>query len=186
MPIGLILGSSSSIVLAFRGTQTKEELIAIDGDAFPSTPSWASSWYYGHKGFLWLYDQIRTEVLQLLSNTDFSGGKKFYLTGHSLGGGLATVCAVDLHVNYSATYPVPTVYTYGSPRVGTYIKFAQNFNADLGAKSYRVARPGDLITKVPILPFYHVNQLFSLEGSVPDGDWMKHAMKDYLVLLNPA
>jgi len=50
------------------------------------------------------------------------------VTGHSLGGAVATLTAAELSTN--TNYNVADVYTYGEPRVGNK-KFADWFNKKL-------------------------------------------------------
>lgn len=55
-----------------------------------------------HSGFLAAYDAIRPQVWMLLDaitcSKDDTGGEpwRVYITGHSLGGALATLCAYEL------------------------------------------------------------------------------------------
>lgn len=52
-----------------------------------------------HKGFLTAYDTVRSKVASLLDfiTADGSQGEwRVYVTGHSLGGALATLCAYEL------------------------------------------------------------------------------------------
>ncbi len=55
-------------------------------------------------------------------------GKPLYVAGHSMGGALATLCAIDL--KFAFGIPDVRVYTYGSPRVGNDI-FARFFAANI-------------------------------------------------------
>ena len=55
-------------------------------------------------------------------------GKPLYVAGHSMGGALATLCAIDL--KFAFGLPDVRVYTYGSPRVGNDI-FASFFAANI-------------------------------------------------------
>lgn len=68
-----------------------------------------------HDGFLAAYlsvsEQTNGYVNALMSQYS---GYNLVVTGHSLGGALATLSALNL----SSTYPDITVYTFGSPRVG--------------------------------------------------------------------
>jgi len=69
------------------------------------------------------------------------------LTGHSLGGAMATFSALDIQSNVK---PVKmNVVTFGSPRVGNE-KFVQFWNKKLGRNSMRVVNRFDI---VPHLPF---------------------------------
>ena len=82
-------------------------------------------------------------------------GKRFdrrlFITGHSLGAGLATLAAADLASQGAAHSP--TTYTFGSPRVGDK-QFASKYNALTAATSFRIANTCDLVTAIPFpVPF---------------------------------
>jgi Lipase (class 3) len=52
-----------------------------------------------HSGFLGAYDAVRARVLRLLElilGGDRSGPWRVMVTGHSLGGALATICSYEL------------------------------------------------------------------------------------------
>jgi hypothetical protein len=83
------------------------------------------------------------------------------VTGHSLGGALATFLTLDVALNTSCRAPVS--YTYASPRTGDHL-FAGSYNAAIPA-SYRIANRQDLVPKLPPilpLPYEHVNTEYEL------------------------
>ena len=73
--------------------------------------------------------------------------KKLYITGHSLGGGMATLAAG--RQQQRCVY----LYTYGSPRVGNK-EYGFNFNVNC----YRVQNNNDIVPRVPpwILGYKHI------------------------------
>jgi Lipase (class 3) len=85
------------------------------------------------------------------------GTRTLWITGHSLGAGLATLVAE--RAARDAGFDVRGVYTYGSPRVGD-IQFKQNYEArGLSAKTYRVIYDIDVVQKIPPGHAYaHVGQ----------------------------
>ena len=89
--------------------------------------------------------------------TCLSAATSVIVTGHSLGGALATLCAVDVQYNFSSKAAL-SVYTFGAPRVGNH-GFRESFNRRVPA-SDRFFYGMDL---VPALPrpwqgYSHVNQ----------------------------
>jgi len=81
--------------------------------------------------------------------------------GHSLGGALATLLALDVGLNTSCR--ALNAYTFASPRVGDHI-FAAFYNACVPF-SYRIANRQDLVPKLPPilpLPYEHVNTQYEL------------------------
>jgi triacylglycerol lipase len=85
-------------------------------------------------------------------------GRLLHVTGHSLGGALATLAA--LRLQKERLYPVQTVYTYGSPRAGD-SDFALAFDALLGTRCHRVVNNEDLVTRVPMrsMGYKHIGQI---------------------------
>jgi hypothetical protein len=72
--------------------------------------------------------------------------KPLFITGHSLGGALAILCAQLLERN---GITAQAVYTFGQPRVGD-CKYAAAYNALLGAKTFRLVYENDLVPHVPL------------------------------------
>jgi pimeloyl-ACP methyl ester carboxylesterase len=67
------------------------------------------------------------------------------ICGHSLGGALATLLALDVAAN--TVYTGPAVYTYGSPRTGDSL-FAGTYD-QVVKNSYRVANRLDIVPALP-------------------------------------
>jgi len=80
------------------------------------------------------------------------GGKisnpRIYITGHSLGGALATLFTKKL-VEIGLSHHIAGLYTYGSPRVGNDI-FKKHFEGELGRRMFRFVFAGDVVSKLPI------------------------------------
>jgi triacylglycerol lipase len=71
-----------------------------------------------------------------------------FITGHSLGGALATLATVHIAKHYLTVHPgfnKPILYTYASPRVGD--KAFASYFQDL--QCYRIANSEDLVVAVP-------------------------------------
>lgn len=105
------------------------------------------------------------------------------ICGHSLGGALATLLALDVAAN--GKFLQPTVYTYASPRTGD-PQFADTYN-QVVPKTCRVANRFDLVPKVPLPPLYeHVQTLFELNPMlrVKMDLLCEHHLTSYLYLLS--
>lgn len=70
------------------------------------------------------------------------GNRKVWITGHSLGGALAGVCAAQCEM-YDAI-PVHAVYTYGQPRFAD-SQLAAKVSQQLGDKYYRIVNNQDAV-----------------------------------------
>ncbi|MBN6062870.1 lipase family protein [Aggregatibacter actinomycetemcomitans] len=130
-------------VIAVRGThEFWHDGVIIDGDAEQIKPD-SDFNIKGefHKGF---YIQARAIINADLFKIFFSQikGKELYLTGHSLGGAVATILAAYLYEKGLK----PLLYTYGSPRVGN-VHFA-NYYANRFTH-FRHVNGGDIVPAVP-------------------------------------
>jgi len=111
------------------------------------------------------------------------------ICGHSLGGALATLLALDVVANTSFTDSA--VYTYASPRTGD-PSFVRTFD-HVVQTTCRIANRLDLVPKLPLPPLYdHVAGLFEINPvvfSVPPKVLVKpdiacqHILSTYLHLL---
>lgn len=85
-----------------------------------------------HKGFLEIYssvgENIRSEILKLRGQLR---NLQVVCTGHSLGAGLATVCAHDLE--HTCVGVNPFCYPFCSPKTGN-LAFARNYDLNIGSK----------------------------------------------------
>ena len=112
------------------------------------------------------------------------------ICGHSLGGALATLLALDVAAN--TNYKDLAVYTYASPRTGG-PQFAATYN-DVVPETFRVAGRLDLVPKLPLPPLYdHVLGLYDLASvqlGIPPKVLVKpdlvcqHILPTYLHLLS--
>ncbi|AJS61431.1 lipase family protein [Paenibacillus sp. IHBB 10380] len=139
---GFILESPQEIIIAFRGTSSTTNWIS-NIIASQKRFKYIKEDCLTHRGFTDIYSSARSKITFALSR--LSPDKTLYITGHSLGAALATLCAIDIAANTS--YISPNLFTYGSPRVGdptftkTFTKYVRN--------SYRIANPFDVVTHAP-------------------------------------
>lgn len=102
-----------------------------------------------HHGFSELSEQFitSTRLLDLLRRCGEDQGLKreVYLGGHSLGGALANILAVELKRH---AVNVRGIYTYGTPRVGG-TAWVQFFTRMFPGQSFQWRHPHDPITQVP-------------------------------------
>eukprot|EP01135_Chromosphaera_perkinsii_P007866 Nk52_evm58s1020 gene=Nk52_evmTU58s1020 len=97
-----------------------------------------------HQGFWESYCRLR-KILCLLVIQHWKEDMDYcWITGHSLGGALASLLAFEI----SCKYGIPSiVYTFGSPRVGNRA-FASKFNVAV-PRCYRICMDGDVVTGLP-------------------------------------
>ncbi|MDF2921858.1 MAG: lipase [Paenibacillaceae bacterium] len=139
---GFIIESPREIVIAFRGTSSRNDWIS-DAMAAQIKFKYVRGTCLVHRGFANIYASARKGIHSALAK--LPPDKSLTVTGHSLGAALATLCALDLAVNTPSRSP--KLFTYGSPRVGD-PAFARVFSQNVSS-SYRFANPFDLVTHAP-------------------------------------
>jgi predicted lipase len=141
--------ATKTAVVSIRGTKTIWEWIAdIDAVPVPYLPVFGSGLV--HMGFQVVYEHIRGSIANLLK-TNCQGAQNIWVTGHSLGGALAVLCAFDVLKNVKLG-PVPKLYTFAGPRVGA-PDFTGNFKGAI-PDCYRVVNFLDVVPQVPLPPAY--------------------------------
>ncbi|KAG5400391.1 hypothetical protein IGI04_014998 [Brassica rapa subsp. trilocularis] len=178
------------VVIAFRGTeQTKWKDLQTDLMLVPVglNPERIGGDFKEevqvHSGFLSAYDSVRIRIISLLKLAigyiddvaEREDKWHVYVTGHSLGGALATLLAIELASSQLAKRGAITVtmYNFGSPRVGNK-KFADVYNQKV-KDSWRVVNHRDIIPTVPRLMGYcHVaHPVYLAAGEVQNMDFQK-------------
>lgn len=168
--IGLILQAATSgdVVIAIRGTEGIQEWIHDAEFDLVTCPFLAGA---GHTddGFTAMYLSMTTSLDPTCPSVTRSvAGLAFpnpvtsmTICGHSLGGALATLLALDMAAN--TVFKKLTVYTYASPRTGD-PQFAATYN-QVVPNTFRIAGRLDLVPKLPLPQLYeHVLGLYELNS----------------------
>lgn len=137
---------SDLAVLAFRGTQKDLRDIITDLQfRMYSNPDGTRT----HTGFGTAFSHIKDEVREAVSKLD--SGLPLYITGHSLGGALATIAASQL-----SSDQIAACYTFGAPRVGN-LEFSRIIKVPI----YRIVNSTDIVARVPLMVagYTHVGDL---------------------------
>ena len=157
-PFAYIFTKPKIALIIFTGTVFVDEWIE-DLDLSQTAPIALKGYKKGvlcHSGFYNIYStlqkQIRDEVINL-------GSVSIYISGHSLGGALATLCAYDL------AYLKPKLFTYGSPRVFN-TKGSQILNEEI-SEIQRVYNTEDIFTTVPLPLAFDENYEHVANGGLP-------------------
>lgn len=158
---GFVAVDAENTVVAFRGTENQEIRDWITN---------LGSKYYGtkvgrgrvHHGFATAWRSVRDTVVKLLESNHHQD-RALWLTGHSLGGALATIASRDLPAKYKPF----GVHTFGSPRVGD-PEFVKFFNVNY----FRFVNGDDIVPHVPFqglfVKYGHVGkrQIMMPNGSI--------------------
>jgi hypothetical protein len=144
-----VMSNNTTIIIIFRGSETKggfrnakKDWLLTDAkckmfkiDTFNNS--------YVHKGFWNSYQSVEDTLLK-------TENKKIFITGHSLGGALAILAAVDLLQHQLKPFGV---YTFANPRVGT--ECFADYYALLDIPTYRYVNENDLVPMLPPVKRFH-------------------------------
>ena len=175
---GFVAYSDRFATLAFRGTEA-DRIRDIKADA-KATQTACPTGGRVHSGFKEQYDDVAIRVEDLLDQ-DGAKGKPLFITGHSLGGAVATIAARRL----TAEHRVAACYTFGSPRVGT-----EHWVSQIKTPIYRIVNSADPVPMVPLsgtATFWSAKCLRAAGRLLPWvggalvwlGDWMERTMSGY-------
>ena len=170
---GMILQNDETVVVVFRGTRFQShtlmdvaELVVIhEDDLWTDSQFLPAVFRMGgsvHQGFRDAFAEVSDQLDAVVGAK--RPDQQLWLTGHSLGGALATLAAA--HVDGAS---VRGLYTYGCPRVGD-----ASFVSNLPEQShYRFVHRDDWVPTVPpeLLGYVHGGVLHDLPGAGPRKFW---------------
>ena len=180
--------NDAAMVLAFRGTTNIQDWMTNSDVLLTGVRAGLGK---VHGGFLRALCLVWDDILQVLGAQQ-TKAQPLWITGHSLGGALATLAAARFVLEMDK--PVNGVYTFGQPRVGDR-EFARLFNSEFKARQFRFVNNNDIVTRVPSreLSYSHVGSMkfFDSDGELFDDiSWwneflesIKGSMKDQLDLI---
>jgi triacylglycerol lipase len=131
-------------LLIFCGTEGWQDI--LDNIKYWKTEmlaNWFGEKVNAYTGITEQYTKVRNIILELIQKPE-----EIIVTGHSLGGALATICSGDFKNNFPGKNI--SCVTFGSPRIGGNA-FAKRFN-ELMPDSLRYVYGSDTVTKFP--PIY--------------------------------
>lgn len=147
-----VFGTNRATFLVFRGTENPFQGITNIVDTAVTANSMLANrpGVRGkiHPGYHDAYQGTHQRVRRALGQFDRS--KPLYITGHSLGGALATVAAYKLYND--GVRNIRGVYPLASPRVGNH-NFTNDYERKLGSKTYRIKRLNDHVSEIPFYGF---------------------------------
>ncbi|MEO1402604.1 MAG: lipase family protein [Cyanobacteria bacterium J06635_1] len=161
----------------FKLDQEKKELI------YPDIYAQASSPVRMHSGFIEAYLSVRDQIHKYIRN---SSATQYRMTGHSLGGALAKLCAIDLQYNFGSTITVEA-YTFGAPKVGNKA-FVESYNRRV-PNSWRVVNGWDVVSGLPRRwqGYRHVDEAFKIARKftwrIITGSFEDHRIDNYIKVL---
>lgn len=119
-----------------------------------------------HRGFVSAYLSVRDRIHEYVTN---SQATQYRIVGHSLGGALAKLCAVDLDYNFGKHTEGKKIeieaYTFGAPKVGNKA-FVDSYNARV-PNTYRIVNGWDAVPNLLRMwqGYRHTDKLVQLKRS---------------------
>ncbi|MEN8261242.1 MAG: lipase family protein [Pseudomonadota bacterium] len=160
---GYVCSNPDALVIVFRGTQFDNIRNWLTDAMIRTTPlpNGAGS---VHKGF-WAAFKSAWPEIKVAIGTQHVIKQPVWITGHSLGGALAAMCAA--HLRWTANTEIQGLYTFGQPRVGNYT-FATQFSKDLKNRCIRFVNNNDIVPHLPppgpILRYRHIDGLMYIDA----------------------
>ena len=148
---GFIAEDSTLRAVAFSGTETLQDILT-DLNVLQVPTRLFRTPVTVHAGFLDEYDALREQLDVAVD------ARPLLVTGHSLGGALATLAALGLAQRGAS----PIVCAFGSPRVGGW-GFSKLYNTTVPA-TLRVVHDNDAVPQVPKAAYWHVDRLLHLRN----------------------
>ncbi|KAG6496087.1 hypothetical protein ZIOFF_043935 [Zingiber officinale] len=181
----------NAIVIAFRGTQENRNGYSSCLLCFGSIRNWIQDLFWKqldlnypdmpdamvHHGFYSSYHNttLRPGITSaVLEARELYADIPIMVTGHSMGGAMASFCALDLTVNYGLHHV--QLMTFGQPRIGN-AAFASYFHKHV-PHAIRVTNEHDM---VPHLPPYYSYFPQKTYHHFPREVWVHNAGLDSLV-----
>lgn len=137
-------------VLAFEGSQDWKDWL-VNSQVIVLVPYKQYPEAKVHSGFWKAYNDVKSQIYASISTHNVTD---LFITGHSLGGAMATIASLDLLEDPPQPLNIFTI-TYGAPRVGNreysalFSQFVKNH--------YRVTHAKDFVVHLPqlFLGYYH-------------------------------
>jgi len=137
--------SRKEIIVVFRGTKTKEQLLLEGWQSFKPGVEFYD-WGKVHKYFTRALDSLWHIIEPSLKDKQMADFTVTF-TGHSLGGALASLGAAKAVAEGLRSGDKIRVINFGAPRAGS-AKFAQNFDKKI-KNSYRIVHSQDIVPHIP-------------------------------------
>ena len=172
-----VVANEEEVLVCFRGSEKRLEDVLVDLDFSLVPGPLGGSVHAGfYDGLTLVWSSLDELVLGLMAERP----RRLLVTGHSLGGALATLAAAQWRQQGQAVH---AVYTYGQPRSGD-SEFARAYDLALRARSFRLVNNLDAVTRVPprAMGYSHMGTLvyFDNQGSPHHGiQWWRNFLNGW-------
>ena len=196
-PLGFLASREGNVYIVLRGTVLAQEWLE-DAKVCQVPYPYRRKTGMTHKGFTRVYRSVRLQIMKTVGELARTRGiETLYVTGHSLGGAVAMLAAVDLHANLHPRIRT-ILYTFAQPRTGS-VRFTDFVDEQMD-QSWRIVNRNDSVCGVPgervfcmsafpdVVEYYATirNEYyldFGEKSSSPDDFVANHAILNYLAAL---
>lgn len=137
-----VAANDTDVVVAFRGTESIKDWVTDCKFFRRKVGGFPGEIHDGFgDAFYASCQQLREALWDVMQN------RRIWVTGHSLGGALATLAAYDI---VRGGKEISGCYTFGQPRVGN-PEFASNYDSNpvLRLRTFRLVHENDIVPRVP-------------------------------------
>ena len=173
-----VAADRDNIIVCFRGTQADDLhdwVVDLDFDLIEGPLGGrVHAGFYDALSCVWYL--LDKEVRRLQTEQP----RKLWVTGHSLGAGLATLAVARWR---EQNRPVAGLYTFGQPRTGDRV-FARNFDFAFRPHAFRIVNHLDVVTRTPprSLGYHHTGTFvyFNEDGELAhDFSWWQRFLEGW-------
>ena len=133
-----IASNSTTVIVVFRGTVLQSYKNILTDASFIPKKLIESDSVYCHGGFVDAFNTVYGSIKRYIRSN--LRRRELFITGHSLGGALASLLTYRISKEFSESQP--TMFVYGCPSVGGK-NFSDYFD---GLSSYVITNDGDPIS----------------------------------------
>lgn len=165
-----VCADADILLVAFRGTESRDLKDWLTDAQFDLTDGPIKGTKNKvHRGFHQALDSAWEKLGAAIAELR-TGNQAIWITGHSLGGALATLAAARLSLGdgiRDQQFDVQGLYTFGQPRTGNR-DFTAAFDQRFQGRSFRFVNNNDIVPEVPPmgvpLKYWHIDKLIYIDA----------------------
>jgi predicted lipase len=174
-----ITTKENRIIVSFRGTESSRDMF-YDMLTFKKEINNVGI-HYGFYKHLFSKSNYISMINKINSLLNENLLYEIYITGHSLGGALATLFGYKLSQEFSNI--IVNIVTFASPKVGDR-RWRNLFNSIKNINYTRIVINNDPVILFPFINYYHVGKILELKSNSRFYNLDDHTLKSYKKYLN--
>ncbi|MDF3057861.1 MAG: putative lipase [Rariglobus sp.] len=169
---GFCAADDQIVLIAFRGTELADlndvladvnvRLVMLTLADYANAPSRrVHQGFHDALGLVW--GDLSAKIMEWTAERPGRAARQIFITGHSLGGAIATLMFARLASVDGR--PVPTLVTFGCPKVGD-TTFTRELDRLYPERAFRLVNDSDIVPHLPPLSdFHHAGREFTFDAS---------------------